>query len=81
MADNNHSCVTGIVSAFFSGALVGAGLALILAPVSGKEARQHISHQYNELKDKIKELEKKVHKSREEDVPEKKAEEKKSAKK
>ena len=63
MAENNHSCVSGLISAFFSGALLGAGLALIFAPVTGKEARQTIVHQYEELKEKIKELEKKLHKS------------------
>ncbi len=63
MAENNHSCVSGILSAFFAGALLGAGLALIFAPVTGKETRQTIVHQYEELKEKIKELEKKLHKS------------------
>ena len=63
MAENNHSCVSGLISAFFSGALLGAGLALLFAPVTGKEARQTIVHQYEELKEKIKELEKKLHKS------------------
>jgi gas vesicle protein len=63
MAENNHSCVSGIISAFFTGALLGAGLALIFAPVTGKEARDTIAHQFEELKEKIKELEKKLHKS------------------
>ena len=63
MAENNHSCVSGMISAFFTGALVGAGLALIFAPVTGKEVRQTIAHQFEELKEKIKELEKKLHKS------------------
>jgi gas vesicle protein len=63
MAENNSSCVSGMISAFFSGALLGAGLALLFAPVTGKEARQTISHQYDELKEKFKELEKKLHKS------------------
>ena len=62
MAENNHSCVSGIISAFFTGALLGAGLALIFAPVTGKEARDTIAHQFEELKEKIKELEKKLHK-------------------
>jgi gas vesicle protein len=63
MAENNHSCVSGVISAFFAGALLGAGLALLFAPVTGKEARQTIVSQYEELKEKIKELEKKLHKS------------------
>jgi gas vesicle protein len=52
-----------MISAFFAGALLGAGLALIFAPVTGKEVRNTIVHQYEELKEKIKELEKKLHKS------------------
>jgi len=63
MAENNHSCVGGVISAFFTGALLGAGLALLFAPVTGKEARQTIVRQYEELKEKTKELEKKLHKS------------------
>jgi gas vesicle protein len=63
MAENNHSCVSGMISAFFTGALLGAGLALIFAPVTGKEARHTIVQQFDELKEKIKELEKKLHKS------------------
>lgn len=61
MAENNHSCVSSGISAFFAGALLGAGLALLFAPVTGKEARQTIVNQYEELKEKIKELEKKLH--------------------
>ena len=61
MAENNHSCVSGIISAFFTGALLGAGLALIFAPVTGKDARDTIANQFEDLKEKIKELEKKLH--------------------
>jgi gas vesicle protein len=60
MIDNNHSCVGGIISAFFTGALLGAGLALLFAPVTGKEARYSIGHQFEELKEKVKKLEKKL---------------------
>ncbi len=63
MAENNHSCVSGMISAFFTGALLGAGLALIFSPVTGKEVRHTIVHQFDELMEKIKELEKKLHKS------------------
>ena len=63
MAENNHSCVSGIISAFFSGALLGAGLALLFAPVTGKEARNTIVRQFDELKEKFRELEKKLHTS------------------
>ena len=62
MAENNHSCVSGIISAFFTGALLGASLAMIFAPVSGKDARKSILHQFDDLKEKIKELENKLHK-------------------
>jgi gas vesicle protein len=63
MAENNQSCVSSVFSAFFAGALLGAGLALLFAPVTGKEARQTIVNQYEELREKLKELEKKLHKS------------------
>ena len=63
MAENNHSCVGGMISAFFTGALLGAGLALLFAPVTGKEARQTIVQQFDELKEKLKELEKNLQKS------------------
>ena len=62
MAENNPSCVRGIIAAFFTGILLGTGLALILAPVSGKDVRQSIFHQFAELKEKFKELDKKLHK-------------------
>jgi gas vesicle protein len=64
MSENNHSSVGTLIGAFFTGALLGAGLALLFAPVTGKEARQAIANQYEELKEKIKGLEKKLHKSR-----------------
>jgi gas vesicle protein len=61
MSENNHSTVGTLIGAFFTGALLGAGLALLFAPVTGKEARQAIANQYEELKEKIKGLEKKLH--------------------
>lgn len=63
MSKNNQSCTGGVISAFFTGAALGAGLALIFAPVSGKEARQTIVNQYEEIKDKMKELETKLRKA------------------
>ena len=63
MTENNNSCVGGVISAFFTGALLGAGLALLFAPVTGKEARRSIAREYEELKGKLKELEKKIHKN------------------
>jgi gas vesicle protein len=62
MAENNCSCMNGIVTAFFTGALLGAGLALVFAPISGKDTRKNILQQFMELKEKIKELDKKLHK-------------------
>ena len=70
MAENHHSYVNGMISAFFAGALLGAGLTLLFAPVTVKEARQTIAHHYEELKEKIKELEKKLHKSNSKTVTE-----------
>ncbi len=48
------------VGFFVAGGLIGAGLALLFAPVSGKEARQAIGNKYDELKDKLKRMEEKV---------------------
>jgi gas vesicle protein len=62
MVDNNPSSVGGIIAAFFTGAVLGAGLAMIFAPVSGKDARKGIFNQFDELKEKMKLLEKKLHK-------------------
>ena len=42
----------------------------LFAPVTGMEARKTIRHQYEELKEKIKELEKKLHKSHSKTVTE-----------
>jgi gas vesicle protein len=42
----------GILMAFLAGGLVGAGLALLYAPVSGREARERISGLAGDLKKK-----------------------------
>ncbi len=42
------------VRAFFIGGLIGAGLALIFAPRSGKETREHLKEYVNDLEDKFK---------------------------
>ena len=54
MAENNgNSCpVGGYVTAFAVGALIGAGLALLYAPRSGKETRELIAQRTRDLKDK-----------------------------
>jgi len=45
----------GILMAFLAGGLVGAGLALLYAPVSGREARERISGLAEDLKKKSEE--------------------------
>ena len=61
MAENNKSCWTSMLYSFLTGAVLGAGIALLFAPVSGKEARKYIADEYNELKNKVKRLEEKLH--------------------
>ena len=45
----------GILFAFLAGGLVGAGLALLYAPVTGREARERIGGLAGELKKKSEE--------------------------
>lgn len=55
MSDENANCcsqVGGILTAFTIGALLGAGLAVIYAPCSGKEAREALARRTEDLKDK-----------------------------
>ena len=49
--NNNGSVVPGICAAFAVGALVGAGLALLFAPQSGKETRDMVCKKTRGLKD------------------------------
>ena len=42
----------GILSGFVLGALVGAGIALIYAPCSGKDTREWLTRKTKDLKDK-----------------------------
>lgn len=50
----NHSChVGGHLARFLAGALIGAGLALIYAPYSGKETRERLAQRAREAKDKV----------------------------
>lgn len=47
----NENCnAGGVFVAFLAGGLIGAGLALLYAPVSGKEARTRISDFADEIK-------------------------------
>jgi len=58
--EHNHKSALKNVGFFVAGGLVGAGLALLFAPVSGKEAREAIGNKYDELKEKLKRMEEKV---------------------
>jgi gas vesicle protein len=49
--ESGHS-TDSIILAFFIGGLVGAGVALLLAPQSGKETRQKIKEQADDAKEK-----------------------------
>lgn len=44
-----------IILAALGGAVIGAGLALLFAPASGKETRENISDELEDAKDKVKE--------------------------
>jgi gas vesicle protein len=47
----NENCTSGgVFVAFLAGGLIGAGLALLYAPVSGKEARVKISDVLEDMK-------------------------------
>lgn len=52
MSDNNLSSGNGILTAVVVGAAVGAGLALLFAPCSGKETRDWLASRSREIKDK-----------------------------
>jgi gas vesicle protein len=51
MSDKNTSGGTGILVAALVGAAVGAGVALLFAPGSGKETRGWLAHRSRKLKD------------------------------
>ena len=52
MSDENSNQVGGIVAAFAVGALVGAGIAVLYAPQSGRETRELLARKTRELKEK-----------------------------
>jgi len=53
MGNEESGCRTGsTILAFFIGGLVGAGVALLLAPQSGKETRQKIKELADDAKEK-----------------------------
>ena len=54
MGNEESGCSTGCpILAFFIGGLVGAGVALLLAPQSGKETRQKIKELADDAKEKV----------------------------
>lgn len=50
MAENNNK-IGGILLAFVAGAIVGAAIALLYAPQSGKETRELLAKKASELKE------------------------------
>ena len=52
MSDFNQGSGKGIMVAAVVGAVVGAGVALLYAPCSGRETRGWLAHRSREIKDK-----------------------------
>ena len=52
MSENSSCPVGGYVAAFAIGALVGAGIALLYAPQSGKETRELLAQRARDIKAK-----------------------------
>jgi gas vesicle protein len=54
MAENESSCCCAgsLILSFFTGSLVGAGIALLVAPKSGKETRQQLKELAEDVKEK-----------------------------
>ena len=65
MIESNKTCLGAMIYSFFGGMMLGAGLALLFAPVSGREARTVIANEFDELKEKLINLEEKLHKNEE----------------
>jgi gas vesicle protein len=55
MSDNGHSDLT-VAFAFLAGSLIGAGVALLVAPKSGNEARAQVGEWMQFLQEKAKDL-------------------------
>ncbi|HNY28401.1 MAG TPA: YtxH domain-containing protein [Candidatus Sumerlaeota bacterium] len=53
MSENCSYHVDGCLLAFAAGTLIGAGIALIYAPHSGKETRDLLARRTHEAKDKV----------------------------
>ena len=56
MAHDNDGMAKGLIVGFVAGSVVGAGLALLYAPKSGKEFRKDIKEKTDELVDKGEEV-------------------------
>ena len=56
LADNGNSNVGGVLVAFMAGIVVGAGVALLYAPQSGKETRKMLAKKAGEFKDDAEEI-------------------------
>ena len=56
MADNNNGNVGGVLVAFMAGVVIGAGVALLYAPQTGKETRRMLAKKAGELKDEAEEI-------------------------
>ncbi len=52
MSEEKNCSGGGIIIAFLAGGLIGAGLALLYAPMAGKEARQKIGDLAGDLRKK-----------------------------
>ena len=52
MSENSSSPVGGYLAAFAIGAIVGAGVAILYAPRSGKETRDLLAQRTRDLRDK-----------------------------
>ena len=53
MSENQSCYVGGFLTAFAAGALLGAGLALMYAPHSGRETRELLAERAREAKEKV----------------------------
>ncbi|MCK5057173.1 MAG: YtxH domain-containing protein [Candidatus Aminicenantes bacterium] len=62
MVENNKTYLGAMIYSFLGGMMLGAGLALLFAPVSGSEARSAIANEFDEIKEKLIQLEEKLHK-------------------
>lgn len=56
MSDNNNGNVGGVLVAFMAGVVIGAGVALLYAPQTGKETRRMLAKKADELKNEAEEI-------------------------